>query len=409
MDLIKKLFKGDKVVWIIFMFLCVISLIEVYSATSTLAYRKDVFWEPILRHATFLLAGVAAMLVLHHIPNRYFSIGVIFLPLSIIMLIITPFIGSKINMAHRFLSVFGFQFQPSEIAKISCVIFIAYFLSKQERNRNAAFWIMIIALGITCALIFPENFSTAFLLFVVCFIMMFIGRADSKKMLLTVVILVVAGGGLFAVFKLTPDGFAKKYFPDRAITWKHRLEGHIAEEDENKYVINDENRQVNHSKIAIARGGFIGRLPGRSIQRDYLPQAYSDFIYAIIIEEMGLIGGIGVLALYIILLFRVAIIARRCKRLFPKYLALGSGLLVVIQALINMAVAVNLIPVTGQPLPLISRGGTSVILNCLYFGIILSVSRFSAGMGEENDESDEEVEQAESDEEVEQVESGRQE
>jgi len=148
-----------------------------------------------------------------------------------------------------------------------------------------------------------------------------------------------------------------------------------------------DNWQVVHSKVAIAQGGFLGKLPGRSMQKDFLPEAFSDFIYAIIIEEMGLIiGGIGVLMLYVILMFRVAIIARRCEKLFPKYLALGCGLLIVVQALINMAVAVNLIPVTGQPLPLISRGGTSTILTCCYFGIILSVSRFSAGMGDEENE-----------------------
>jgi len=143
---------------------------------------------------------------------------------------------------------------------------------------------------------------------------------------------------------------------------------------------------VSHASIAIARGGIFGKLPGRSVQRDFLPQAYSDFIYAIIIEELGLTGGIFVLLLYVVLMFRVAIIARRCEKLFPKYLVLGCGLIIVIQAFINMAVAVQLMPVTGQPLPLISRGGTSTVLTCVYFGIILSVSRFGAGMGNNEDE-----------------------
>lgn len=158
------------------------------------------------------------------------------------------------------------------------------------------------------------------------------------------------------------------------------------------YVITDDNYQVSHAKIAIARGGLLGKMPGHGQQRDFLPQAYSDFIYAIIIEELGLVGGIFVLLLYIMLLVRVGMIARRCEKAFPKYLVLGCGLLVVVQALANMAVAVNLIPVTGQPMPLVSRGGTSTILSCIYFGIILSVSRFGAGMGNEEDEeiSDEE-------------------
>ena len=294
------------------------------------------------------------------------------------------------------MSIFGIQFQPSEFGKIACIVFVAFMLSKQDRiSPNRAFWIILTGVSITCALILPENFSTAFLLFVVCFLMMFIGQAPLKKMILLLVFLILMGGLTFAVLRNTPDEIAGKYFPNRVLTMKARVDDFGKDNSkENKFVINDDNFQVNHAKIAIARGGIIGMLPGRSIQRDFLPQAYSDFIYAIIIEEMGLIiGGIGVLMLYVILMFRVAIIARRCEKLFPKYLALGCGMLIVIQAFINMAVAVNLIPVTGQPLPLISRGGTSTMLTCFYFGIILSVSRFGAGMDEEDDAFDEEEEE----------------
>ena len=373
------------------MFLCLVSLVEVYSATSTLAYRNAHFWTPIVRHASFLLAGFAAVLVLHNIPSKYYSVAIILLPISMIMLFATLFIGVNINEANRFLSFMGIQFQPSEFAKLACVVFVAFMLSKQERvTPNLAFWIMICGVGITCLLIFPENFSTAVLLFIVCFLMMFVGQAPLKKMGLVLALLILLGGLTFAAIRYMPDDFANKHLPDRFMTWKGRIDDFSKGKNDSKFVVNDDNYQVGHAKIAIARGGIFGQLPGRSVQRDFLPQAYSDFIYAIIIEELGLvIGGIGVLMLYVFLMFRVAIIARRCEKLFPKYLALGCGLLIVIQAFINMAVAVNLIPVTGQPLPLISRGGTSTMLTCFYFGIILSVSRFGAGMGEDDDEQEE--------------------
>jgi len=205
------------------------------------------------------------------------------------------------------------------------------------------------------------------------------------------------------------DEYTEKHLPSRFQTWKGRIDDFGKDKNENKFIINDDNFQVSHAKIAIARGGIFGKMPGRSVQRDFLPQAYSDFIYAIIIEEMGLIGGLFVMMLYVILLVRVGIIAKRCTKLFPKYLALGCGLLIVVQAFINMAVAVNLIPVTGQPLPLISRGGTSTMLTCFYFGIILSVSRFGAGMGEkddddDDDDDDEQEEQEEKEEKEEQEE-----
>ena len=386
MGLVNKLFRGDRSVWIIFMFLCLVSLVEVYSATSTLAYKNTYFWTPIVRHASFLLAGFAAVILLHNIPSKYYSIAIILLPISMIMLLVTPFIGVSANDAHRWLSFLGIQFQPSEFAKLACVVFVAFMLSKQDRfTPNNTFWITIIGVGLTCLLIFFENFSTAVLLFIVCYLMMFIGQAPLKKMGMLLALLILAGGIAFATFRFIPEDIADKYLPSRFMTWKGRIDDFGKDKGENKYVINDDNFQVNHAKVAIARGGILGKLPGRSVQRDFLPQAYSDFIYAIIIEELGLIiGGVGVLMLYVILMFRVAIIARRCEKLFPKYLALGCGLLIVIQAFINMSVAVNLIPVTGQPLPLISRGGTSTMLTCFYFGIILSVSRFGAGMDNED-------------------------
>ena len=351
MELANKLFKGDRVIWIIFMLLCLISVVEVFSATSTIAYKNANHWGPIARHATFLLGGFALVLILHNIPCRFFSGFIILLPVSILMLIVTPFIGIEANDAHRWLEFFGMQFQPSEFAKLACIVYTSFLLSRRGSiSDRHMFRYILIGVGLTCALILPENFSTGFMLFGVCFLMMFIGQISLIRL------------GKLAGFLLLMGGM------------------------DGSYKITDENYQVSHAKIAIARGGLLGQMPGHGQQRDFLPQAYSDFIYAIIIEELGYVGGVVVLLLYIILLIRVGIIARKCDKIFPKYLVLGCGLLVVVQALANMAVAVNLIPVTGQPMPLVSRGGTSTLISCIYFGIILSISRFGAGMG--NDEED---------------------
>ena len=377
------------------MFLCLISVVEVFSATSTIAYKNANHWAPIVRHATFLLGGFVLVLLLHNIPCRFFPAFILLLPVSVLMLLVTPFVGINANDAHRWLEIFGIQFQPSEFAKLASIVFIAFLLSKRNKfTDDQIFKYILIGVGATCVLILPENFSTAFMLFGVCFLMMFIGQLPLKKLgklagflLLSLVVFIV-------LLRFTPTGVTQ-YLPDRFSTWQGRLErffdGHESDTDENGvYKITDDNYQVSHAKIAIARGGLFGQLPGHGQQRDFLPQAYSDFIYAIIIEELGVVGGVFVLMLYIMLLVRVGMIARKCDKAFPKYLVLGCGLLVVVQALANMAVAVNLIPVTGQPMPLVSRGGTSTVMSCIYFGIILSVSRFGANMGNEEEEDLEE-------------------
>ncbi|MDR2385906.1 MAG: FtsW/RodA/SpoVE family cell cycle protein [Tannerella sp.] len=408
MDLANKLFKGDRSVWVIFMLLCFISLVEVFSASSQEAFRgvsKGFFlWAPIVKHATFLLLGFGVILLLDNIQSKYFSSAIILLPMSIILLIATFFIGKETNEASRWLSIGKLSFQPSEIAKISCIVFIAFILSRKSEifTPNNKFWIILIGVGMTFICIFPENFTTAFILFAVCFLMMFMGNLPWKKMFFLTAGLIVFVVLLTVIIINVPEKTLRSNkFTDRFVMWKVRVENFGKKEsDEDKYSLEGAKFQPGNAKIAIARGGFFGRMPGRSIQRDFLPVAYSDFIYAIIIEELGLItGGIGVLLLYVFLMFRVAIIARRCEKQFPKYLALGSGLIIVIQAFINMSVAVGLIPVTGQPLPLISSGGTSTIITSCYIGIILSVSRFNAGMGNEKEnESENRIEDVELDE-----------
>lgn len=398
MDLASKLFRGDRVIWIIFMFLCLVSVIEVFSATSTIAYKNANHWAPIVRHATFLLGGFVLVLLLHNVPCRFFPAFILLLPVSVLMLIATPFVGINANDAHRWLEIFGIQFQPSEFAKLASVVFIAFLLSKRGRfSDDQIFKYILIGVGTTCVLILPENFSTAFMLFGVCFLMMFIGQLPLRKLGKLAGVLLLALVLFIGLLRYTPAGVTQ-YLPDRFATWQARLErffeGHESDTDENGvYKITDDNYQVSHAKIAIARGGVFGQMPGHGQQRDFLPQAYSDFIYAIIIEELGVVGGVFVLLLYIMLLVRVGMIARKCEKTFPKYLVLGCGLLIVVQALANMAVAVNLIPVTGQPMPLVSRGGTSTVISCIYFGIILSVSRFGANIGNEEEEQPEETPQ----------------
>ena len=380
---IASIFKGDKVIWSVFIALCIISLIEIFSATSTIVYRQQNQWGPILRHAMFLIGGVGVILLIHNIPYRYFSSLIFILIGSIVLLILTPFIGTTINGAERWISIMGFTIQPSEIAKISLMGTVAFLLSKQNgKNDGLLFKWMIGLMVVVCAIIAMDNLSTAVLLFGVCFLLMFIGNVRLTR-LMKVVGVGVSFVLLFVLLlNVLPDKMTESGALSRLGTWQNRIAnfgGAKEQPEESYYAITDDNYQVAHAKIAIANGGVFGVIPGNSTSRDFLPQAYSDFIYAIIIEEMGLIGGIFVLLLYIILLIRSGMIARKTEKLFPKYLVLGSALMLCTQAFINMAVAVNLIPVTGQPLPLISRGGTSTLITCAYFGLILSADRFGIG------------------------------
>lgn len=375
------LFMGDRVIWVVFFFLCIISLVEVYSAASTLAYKSGRFWEPLVKQALFLAAGTVVALVIHRIPCRLFKALPIFCwPLSLILLGIT-LAGGSTNGASRWIELGFVQFQPSELAKGSVIIAVALILSRLQREGGAdrrAFKNILWVAGIPIAGIITENLSTAGLLFGVVFIMMFIGRvplAQLGKLLGVIALLGVIVGTL--TFFSTDIPFLHRFE-----TWKHRIEAHVSDDENSRdndpatYDI-DKGAQVAHANIAIASSNGIGRMPGNSVQRDFLSQAFSDFIFAVIIEEMGLWGAAIVVFLYVILLFRAGRIASRCERNFPAFLIMGLTLLLVSQAMLNMMVAVGLFPVTGQPLPLISRGGTSTLINCAYIGMILSVSRYA--------------------------------
>lgn len=393
MDLLKSIFKGDKVIWIIFLFLCLISITEVFSAASTLTYKSGDHWGPITQHSILLMVGAVIVVLVHNIPYKWFQVFPVFLlPLSIGLLtfvMLMGFItGDRVNGAARWMTFMGIQFQPSEIAKMAVVIVTAFILSKGQNEDGAnpkAFKRIMIITCLICGLILPENYSTGMLLFVTVYLMMFIGRISAKK-------LFILGGSIFAFVMVfitfllaTPNDTLEKIpMGHRFTTVKSRIADFTNQQEvpAAKFDI-DGDGQVAHARIAVATSNVIGKGPGNSVQRDFLSQAFSDFIYAIIIEELGLVGGIFVVFLYVCLLVRVGRIAKKCNRTFPAFLIIGIALLLVTQALFNMMVAVGLAPVTGQPLPLISKGGTSTFINCAYIGMILSVSRYTAKLEEQ--------------------------
>lgn len=393
MDLLRSIFKGDKVIWIIFLFLCLISIIEVFSAASTLTYKSGDHWGPITQHSTLLMVGAVIVVLVHNIPYKRFQVFPIpLLAISCLFLAIVMatgfFTGDRVNGAARWMSFMGIQFQPSEIAKMAVIIATASILARGQNEDGAnpkAFKRIMLITCLVCGLILPENYSTGMLLFGTVYLMMFIGRVPAKK-------LIILGGGilafivLFVTFLLaTPNDTLEKIpMGHRFTTVKSRIADFSGKEEipAAKFDI-DGDGQVAHARIAVATSNLIGKGPGNSVQRDFLSQAFSDFIYAIIIEELGLLGGFFVVFLYICLLIRVGRIAKKCDRTFPAFLIIGIGLLLVTQALFNMMVAVGLAPVTGQPLPLISKGGTSTFINCAYIGMILSVSRYTAKLEEQ--------------------------
>ena len=409
MNKIGVLFKGDKGIWTVFLFLCLISIVEVFSASSTLTYKSQDYLGPLFYHCGTILAGLVVAIVTLNIQCRYFKlITPILLIITYATLIWVLVFGESINGANRVIQLPGFTFQPSEIAKGTMVLFTAQILSALQRDDDSGadplamkyiLWMTVPAV----LLIGLENLSTAILLFAVICTMMILGRVPWKQIGKLVGVL-VACAALFMglVFGLgSMDKEAEQELADaragvktervvekkkgeknafeklthRFGTWRNRLLMPGKPENPEDYKITDKNFQVTHANLAIASCGIIGKGPGNSVERDYLPQAFSDFIYAIIIEEMGIIGAILVVFLYVILLFRAARIASRCENNFPAFLVMGLALLLVYQAVINMCVAVDFGIVTGQPLPLVSKGGTSTIVNCAYIGVILSVSK----------------------------------
>ena len=399
---LNNIFKGDKVIWMVFFFLCIISVIEVYSASSQLTYKGGSYLAPVLKHIGILLMGLFCMVVTLNIKCKYFKIVTPFLLiLSELMLIWVFFAGQSTNGAARWVGFLGMQFQPSEIAKGALVLASAQILSAMQTEKGAdrqAFKYVLIVCAFIVPLIFVENFSTAALICAVVFMMMIIGRVPMDQLGKLLGVVMLLGVFMFVMIMLVgkkqaaknpemtlteqtagvvekKDNVFDKVF-HRFDTWKARLEKFSDKKDLTPSEVDlDKDAQTSHANIAIASSNVVGKGPGNSVERDFLSQAFSDFIYAIIIEEMGIVGAFFVAMLYIILLFRTGRIANRCENNFPAFLAMGLALLLVTQALFNMCVAVGLAPVTGQPLPLISKGGTSTMINCIYVGVILSISR----------------------------------
>lgn len=393
---VNKFLKGDKVIWIIFIGLCLVSALEMFSASSALAYQNTSYFAPMLRHVLFLFAGGVIVYLVHLIPLRYVRMGsYVLLIISIISLVLVLFSGIKTNDAARWLSFAGVQFQPSELAKLALIIVAADLIARikeSAQDEKRYFTILMVITGLIIVLIFSQNLSTAVLLFGVIWLMMFVGQIHWKKLTAIVATLMLVAALGYVVGKFAPQSETKptqqelaiegkQVKKDRSIlgrlnTWIARVDRFFEDtDDDEKYVITDENRQIQNSKMAIALGVGAGKMPGNSVQRDFLTHAYSDFIYAIILEELGLFGGIVVMLLYLTLLFQAGKIATRSKTVFPAMLMIGLSLMIVLQAFVNMAVATGLGPVTGQPLPMISRGGTSTLITSIYFGIILSITR----------------------------------
>lgn len=396
-------FLGDKSVWMIYFFLCMVSLVTIYSAGSNLTFNSHDHWAPVLNQAGFLAVGFVIILMVTHVPARFFvkAIPLIGIPLVLIMLGYVFFKERAVNDASRWMSLFGVSFQPSEIAKTCLILYVALILhrhqNKEEKKtgqgrkfiltatkggHSRAFWNITIVTGLVCLLIAPENFSTAMMLFTVIAVMMVIGNIPLDLLFKSsLVIALLAIVGVIVVVSLPDEKLAGA---KRALTWKHRIQSRFgsSEADADSTLtlqpkqirVTDEERQVTMAKIAIANSNVIGLGVGNSIERDFLPHAESDFIYSIIVEETGAFGAIFVLALYVILFVRVGKIAKRSHNFFYAFTLVGLVGMMVLQALVNMAVSVGLAPVTGQTLPLISHGGTSIIICSFNIGLILSIS-----------------------------------
>lgn len=375
--------KGDKVIWAVVFLLTLLSFLAVYSSTGTLAYKyhggNTEYY--MLKHAVILLFGLLLMYFAHLVKYTYYSrIFQIVLYIAIPLLLITLVFGLSLNEAKRVLPLpFNLTFQTSDLAKITLIIYLARTLSKKQeviKDFKSAFVPLMLPVIIITVLILPENFSTAALLFTTCIVLIFIGRVKFSYILGMIGI----GIAILAI-AISILAFMPAENQGRLGTWKNRVFSFVDGNSENNY-------QTDQAKIAIATGGVFGKMPGNSTQRNFLPHPYSDFIFAIIIEEYGIVGGVFLVLLYLILLYRAVKIVTQSPGTFGAFLTIGVAFNLVFQAMINMGVAVNLLPVTGQPLPLVSMGGTSIWFTSLSIGIILSVSK------EINKQKEEQVNQA---------------
>ncbi|MGZ0016295.1 FtsW/RodA/SpoVE family cell cycle protein [Yeosuana sp. AK3] len=373
MQTLFKNIKGDRLIWAIVALLAIFSFLPVYSAASNLAYTggNSNTFSFFVKHFMHLFLGFSIMYGVHKIPYRYFrGLSLVMIPIVLILLILTMFQGITIEGANASrwiqIPIVGMSFQTSTLASVVLMVYVARYMSK-IKDKDITFKASILPLWLpvflVLVLILPANFSTAAIMFVMVMMLVFLGGYPLRYLLIIMGSGVVALALFVLIAKAFPDAM-----PNRIDTWMSRLESFTNGED------SEADYQIEKAKIAIASGGIQGVGPGKSIQKNFLPQSSSDFIFAIIIEEYGLIGGFSLIILYLWLLFRIVIVAQKADTIFGKLLVLGVGLPIVFQAMINMGVAVELFPVTGQTLPLISSGGTSIWMTCLAIGIILSVS-----------------------------------
>ena len=382
----RQFLNGDRTIWAMVFILCGISLIEVFSASSRLTFGKSSFLTPIISHTVHLGIGLVGMYLVHLLHYKWYRLfPVLLVPLSVILLAYLSVQSHSSSGAERWINLGFFQLQPSELGKIGVIMAVAYWLSKLKQDdplsQSNIFWKILLLTGLVCALIVGENLSTAVLLAGVIFVMMILGGIAWRRMLALTGVVVGAGIVAVVILLFVPAQTLRdsRIIPSRATTWQARLQDFSQTKNkpdayEYARVVAPEKPQETHANIAIATSNILGKGPGNSDERDYLQEASCDFIYAIIIEELGMAGGIVVMLVYIILLFRVGRIAMRSKEKYPAYLAMGLGMLLGLQAFINMSVAVGLFPVTGQPLPLISKGGTSVLMTSGCIGMLLGIS-----------------------------------
>ncbi len=364
--------KGDKVIWILVLLLSLSSTLAVYSSISTLAFKSESKSQEfiMIKHLITVLLGLGLMYWIQSIKYTYFSrISQLAYWISLPLLLVTLVMGTNLNSASRWLTIPGVDvsFQTSDLAKLALIMYVARLVAKKQNQVDdfkQTFLPIMIAILLVCGLILPANFSTAAVLFATCMLIMFVGRINIKYLLGLV------GSGLVLLIVFIAIALNSNN-EGRIGTWKKRIENFSSHEQKD----DNANYQVNQAKIAIATGGWSGKGPGKSTQRNFLPHPYSDFIYAFIIEEYGIGGGMFILFIYLTLLLRTIMIVSKVENPFGVFLALGCCFLLVFQAMINMAVGVNLFPVTGQPLPFVSKGGTSFMFTGIAIGVILSVSR----------------------------------
>lgn len=397
-DYLSKIFTGDKILWGIIFILFIISGVEMFSAISSSAYkaaaRGSNHLAPFFGHLIHLGIGGVALIVIQRIPfNKLRLIFFVAVFISILLLILTPIIGKEVNGASRAINLGGFELQTIELGKFALIVCLSEILGRnykqgdpllKEKFPMKSFLYLVGFIAIFCGLIATQNLSTALILGGLSVLMMIIAEVDWKKIGMLVGGVLVFVLLVFAVHTVLPANLQLKRF----VTWENRIIESFNSNKEDTYKITDENRQIINSEIAIAKG-YKPCGPGNSTQRDYLPLAFSDFIYAILIEEYGIIGGFFTILLYLCILARAGRVARKCdrKNLVQSLMVIGLSLLIVIQAFISMGVTVHLGPVTGQQLPLISRGGMGIILTCCYLGIIINISNSVLNENKENEPS----------------------